>query len=494
MTWQVLIAVDPEINADLVTWVVKTGGAAVSEAVPVNTAAQLPVAITARKNGPLALLVSTLCPELPAWGDTVATVLASREEATRVIVMAEGTADGVPGPQGSLESSPLLKMASVFEGTETGDELQFDYDAMGQALWGGDLPSAKAPIAPASRRALPDTPSEVPSVVKGGHRLSGLFRRKDVTPPSPPATSATMDDSEDIDLEPVPTRVVLPPSKLIAVVGGKGGVGKTTVAATMIAEGARVYGSTLGIDFDYLKPNLSLHFWEIDDDLPNLDLLFDAIDVSRGAPDRGGGEDPESERRMIDDWMNQLRPPMKGVLVVPGPWRRLTTTLPPEHVPGAILDWALEQNEPLVICDTDPALDEAAEAVITRAGQDGVIVLVTTPEYDAIAETDRLRQQITQGLGVPAERLMLIINHRGAPKGAISTKEILSVHLPGIALLAELPWVPQAAHAALRNHRPVQNWPRKIHWEAILAAATGRTPDAGARKKVKKAKNRKKGR
>ncbi len=486
MAWQVLVAVDPEVNADLVTWVVKTGSSAVSEAVPINTAAQLPVAITARKNGPLAILLSTLCPDLPDWAETVATVLQARHAPTHLVVMAEGTTDGVPGTLGSLETAPLMAQAAVFQGTAAGDELQFDYAAIGDKLWGGESDGSTSTSATRSRirRQLP-TASDQPTASER-RRLWGRRGGGSAIPTSRAAGAETAIDfeaSEDL----APMRVVLPPSKLIAVVGGKGGVGKTTVSAAMIAAAAQVYGSALGVDLDYLKPNLSLHFWDIAADLPNLDLLFDAIEVSRSA--QGGEEDPESERRMVEEWMNRLRPPMKGVLVVPGPWRRLKTTLPPEHVPGYILDWALSQNEPLVICDTDPAMDEAAETVIARAGQDGVIVLVTTPEYDAVAETDRVRQQITQGLGVPDERLMVVINHRGSAKGGLSTKEILTTHLPGLELLTELPWVPNAAQSALAAHHPLQHWPRKVRWEAILAAATGRVPAGrGRQRKSKKVK------
>ena len=475
MQWHVIIAVDPQTNTDLVQWATQNGAEAVSQVDAVDSASQLPVVMARAKNAPVALLLSTLCPDLTEWADTVAAVLSQRQQPGRVVLMAEGTPDGAPGDLGSLVASDLVKQAHVMKGQAVGtDEIQFDYDAMGQSLW-GTAPVASPP-APARRIGPPLAPESPPRPEKAEkpRGLRALWAPRARSESGSPAVAVAEDEPDEPETVPAMARVVLPPSKLIVVVGGKGGVGKTTVSAALMAAAARSYGSALGIDFDYLKPNLSLHFWDIAEPLPDLNLLFDEIDVSRHQP---GGSDPDAERRMIAQWMTQLRPPLKGLLVVPGPQRRLKTTLPPEHIPGMILEWAMNQSEPIVVCDTDPALDEAAEVALTTAGNDGTIVLVTTPERDAVAETDRVRRQIIDGMGITAERMVLVINHRGSPRSDLSTTEILKTHLPGIELLAELPWVPKAAQGALANHHPIQNWPRKVRWDTVLAAATGRAPE-----------------
>lgn len=477
MQWHVIIAVDPQTNADLVQWATQNGGEAVSQVEFVDSAAQLPVIMARSKNDPMALLLSTLCPDLTEWAETIAAVLSQRQQPSRTVLMAEGTPDGAPGELGSLAASDLVQRAQVMKGQAVGtDEIQFDYEAMGQDLWG----TALAPPTPSPARRIgpplaesPVPPPQKPEKPRGLRALWASRARSENR--GTPAVVTAEDVLDDFDAPPEPmARIVLPPSKLIVVVGGKGGVGKTTVSAALMAAAARAYGSALGVDFDYLKPNLSLHFWDIAEPLPDLNVLFDEIDVTRQQP---GGSNPDAERRMIAQWMTQLRPPVKGLLVVPGPHRRLKTVLPPEHVPAMILDWAMSQDEPIVVCDTDPALDEAAEVALTTAGNDGTIILVTTPERDAVAETDRVRRQIVDGMGIIAERLVLIINHRGSPRSDLTTAEILSTHLPGIELLAELPWVPKAAQGALANHHPIQNWPRRVRWDTILAAATGRTPE-----------------
>ena len=476
MQWHVIIAVDPQTNADLVQWATQNGGEAVSQVESVDSAAQLPVVMARSKNDPMALLLSTLCPDLTEWADPIAAVLSQRQQPSRAVLMAEGTPDGAPGEFGSLAASDLVQRAQVMKGQAVGtDEIQFDYEAMGQDLWGtAPVPSAPAPARrigpPLAESPVPPPQPEKPR----GLRALWASRTRSANRSTPAVTPAE-DVLDDFDTPSESmARIVLPPSKLIVVVGGKGGVGKTTISAALMAAAARAYGSALGLDFDYLKPNLSLHFWDIAEPLPDLNILFDEINVTREQP---GGSNPDAEQRMIAQWMTQLRPPVKGLLVVPGPHRRLETSLPPERVPGMILDWAMSQDEPIVVCDTDPAVDDAANVALTAAGNDGTIILVTTPERDSVAEADRVRRHIVDGLGVIAERLMLIINHRGSPRSDLTTAEILSIHLPGIELLAELPWVPKAAQGALANHHPIQSWSRKVRWDTILAAASGRPPD-----------------
>lgn len=506
MEWHVIIAVDADSNAAFRDWAIKKGSTVVVDVVTADSAQALPVLMNARKHVPLACLLSTLCPDLPEWGDVLATLIKAREAPTRVVIMAEGGADGVDSPLGRLETSTLRTLATIFEGKPGDDnQVQFDFEAIAQALWGeGEamlappapsppgkprrlLPPLLGEANPSPAAAAPPSPAQVPELAlipeTSPPKRRGLFGfgRKQ---PSVAPVSAMPEESppseggagawDNAPVAAVPSRVILPPSRLIVVMGGKGGVGKTTIVAAMLAAAAQLYGDAIGIDFDYLKPNLALHFWDLRTKLPSLKSVFDAIMVNREATN---AENPDGEVHMIQEWILQLRQPMPGVLLIPGPDRALETVLPPEHVPPYILNWAMAQNPPVVICDTDPTIDEAAEAAILRAEQDGLIVLVTTPEIDAVAETDRLWRQITQGLGVSEDRLRLIINHRGSPKGHLSTKEILQVHLPRLELLAELPWIPRIAQTALSQHRPVTKWPRSVRWDRILAAATGRTAD-----------------
>lgn len=488
--WTVIVAVDPNANTSLLEWVRDQGRDAVQEVLEVAHASQIPNVLTLRSDQPIALWLSTICPDLPQWAQVIMTLIQHRTAPTRIVLLAEGTPDGVAGPLGSLAATPLATAATVFEGQMQPDtgELIYDYPAIGNALWGTAapvVPPASGPSvevtrampgsasAPASAPEIPDHAASPPSPSSRPAKRRWWGRAK--TPPSAPGAEA-------LDVyEPRVVRAVLPASRLIVVVGGKGGVGKTTVAASLLRQAAQRYGSAMGIDFDYLKPNLALHFWPIDARMPNIDELFDSIEIARTAI-RERGIDEDTERRMVGEWIERLRPPEPGVFVIPGPTRRLRVSLPPERTPGYVLDWALAQSDPVVVVDTDPALDEAAETALTRAGQDGVIVLVTTPEYDALAEADRVRQQMVQGLGIPDERIVLLVNHRGSPHDAVSLKDIRTVHLPNLELVGNLPWVPKAANAALMHQRAIP-WPRKVRWDHILVALTGRQPDRHARKR-----------
>lgn len=481
LAWQVIVAVDPESNADLATWVQKNGGEAVQGVTTLDAAGELPVQLSVYKTVPVAILVATMCPELVTWADTWAAVGQQRTQPTRCILLAEGTPDGAPGRLGSLAGTALAQWATVIEGqvTPPDNEIGYDYADIGQRLWGAQpvAPKRRAPASVAVEAADGSVgiDAAAPAAPKGGffsRLLSGKSSKQHATT-----------TSSGTSVQPVTMgsggRVVLPPSRIIVVLGGKGGVGKTTVTAALLDAAARVYGGAVGIDLDYLKPNLALHFWDMEDNLPDLGILFDQIEVARSQP---GGHDPEMERRLVDQWMGSLPPAGAGMMVVPGPHRnRLHAVFPPSGIPDLLIDWTMTRDEPVVVCDTDPALDESAQTAIKRAERDGVAVLVTTPEQDAILETDRVRHQLIEAFGFPTERIMLIVNRRGSPKSALSAKEIAAVHLGGLPLLAELPWVPQAAQEALAKHRPIHSWGRKVQWDAILVAATGRPANKSRR-------------
>ncbi|PSR27143.1 MAG: hypothetical protein C7B46_19575 [Sulfobacillus benefaciens] len=478
--WHIIIAVDAESNPELKDWVQMAAGEGVSGITTIESAGDLPVVLTAHKGEPVAILATTTLDGLGTWGDTWAAVGQQRAEPTRCLLLAEGTLDGTPGRLGSLASSTLVTWAQVIEGQVTADkEIEYDYDAIGRQLWGEESivnrRKAPAPVSTPVDNESAVTISDIKVEVTKSGLLSHLLNKggrsaqsSKVSSPHPPVAAPSVAKATE--------RVILPPSQFVVVVGGKGGVGKTTVAAALLSAAAQAYGGGLGLDLDYLKPNLALHFWDINREVPDLGLLFEQIEMAREQP---GGSDPEVEKRWIKDWMVQLFPLLtNGLIIVPGPDRnRLHASLPPRGIPSVLLEWATAQNEPLVVCDTDPAMDESAQTAVEWAGQsDGRIVLVTTPEYDAVLETNRVRHQLIDGFGFPADQLYLIVNHRGSPKSDISAQDIANIHLNGVPLLAELPWVPHAATSALSHHHPIQSWGKKVRWDQVLMTLTGRTP------------------
>ncbi|MCL6562724.1 MAG: ParA family protein [Firmicutes bacterium] len=459
MAWHVAVAVDAQANGALAEWARTAGGDAVAEVVAFDAADAVPPWLT-QTAGAVAILASSRLPGLGTWAAIWEAVGRQRREPTRCVLLAEGTDDGAPGALGSLAGSPLAAWADVVEGVpDPADPLTvtYDYDDLGRRLWGGE---AAEPPAPGGGEAAPAAGGAVPAGPEARPRWRMPWPRKAEgasRPAKPPPAE----------------RIVLPPSRLIVVCGGKGGVGKTLIAASLIQAAADLYGGAVGVDCDYPKPNLALHFWPADADLPDLGRVFDQIEIARNQP---GGLPPEAEARLLGEWLRALPVPRRGILVVPGPRRdRLQTVLPPEGVPERLLEWALGRPEPVVVVDTDPALDEAAQRALERVAFDGMALLVTTPERDAILEADRVRRQVVEVLGVPPERLGVVVNHRGAPRSAIPAEEIARIHLGGLPLLGEVPWVPRQVAAALAQAAPVA-WGRRSPWPAILAACTGREP------------------
>lgn len=67
--WTVIVAVDPNANTSLLEWVRDQGRDAVQEVLEVAHASQIPNVLTLRSDQPIALWLSTICPDLPQWAD-----------------------------------------------------------------------------------------------------------------------------------------------------------------------------------------------------------------------------------------------------------------------------------------------------------------------------------------------------------------------------------------------------------------------------------------
>ncbi|WP_053958145.1 AAA family ATPase [Sulfobacillus thermosulfidooxidans] len=263
------------------------------------------------------------------------------------------------------------------------------------------------------------------------------------------------------------------PSYTVAVVSGKGGVGKTGIIANLLA----VKGSwnTIALDLDYIKPSLPLYFHEAND-TPALDLrrLLTQIQTHHRPSSPSSGAKglaliealTDDDLRDIQQYVTQAEVVTANARIVPGASRFETVMpVPPPVVMSAILT-ACQKQARFVFVDTPGVPTDPVWIHSVR--QADFVVIVTTPEYAVLLETIDLMRKLDL-LGIPREKRGLIINKRS--KWGYSTASIRTTHLPGLPLLGEIPYDPARWERALQNHHPLAlDHPKP--WQALFTAIT----------------------
>lgn len=273
---------------------------------------------------------------------------------------------------------------------------------------------------------------------------------------------------------PPPTPIADPEvvaAQTIAVVSGKGSVGKTSfVANCLVAAG---HWGAVGIDADYVKPSLHLAFQAADQAVSHeLDQLLVAIQ-SDGRTEAEQEWAPR-DRQTIREWVRNAETVTEGVRIVPGPSRarEVLAAVPPGLVTA--LAEAAQKTARLTLIDTPGSTMESSwvEAVLAADW----IVLVTTPSYSSVLESlDVLRK--LDYLHIPRNRIWLVISHNAKrEKNGYSVAEITQTHLKNLKFLAKIPDEPAKWHQAWRMHRPLAFKERKV-WTEIVQKMTGVDPD-----------------
>lgn len=357
MAWHVLIAIDAEQNADFVTWAerYRTDGV-----LSIQTASSAPEVITQLNHltGAVVILASSALPELTQWAKTWVAMGKARSDPTRCVVLADGTPDGVPGPLGSLADIPeFLAWATVVEGTVPPDNpqiVEYDFDQLARlVLSPGNGPETLSSSAPPLEPPTTKSPAPSPS------RLGWFRSRKSQQPIANSAQKSVPSVTErPRSPRPSPRQIASQrPPELLVVMGGKGGVGKTFLTASLIGSAAQQWGGVVGLDMDYFKPNLALYFWPETDQGPDLGELFQQWEIAQSS----GVTTADAQRRLVEQWLAHIPRLAQGMTIVPGPHRDTAgALLPPMGMPDTLLTWALERREATVIVDTAPTLDEAA--------------------------------------------------------------------------------------------------------------------------------------
>lgn len=231
------------------------------------------------------------------------------------------------------------------------------------------------------------------------------------------------------------------PARIITVVAGKSGTGKSTVVSNLAAMLARDHGlATAVLDLDLQFGDQSLMF-----DAPSSPSIIDLL-VNAGAltPD------------FVLDCMHQGA----GVRILGAPPSpELADLVSAAHVQAVVAD--LKVIFDVVLIDTSGHLSDIALEAIDMAD---ALVVITTP-YLASVKNTKLLLKTMSDLGIPPQKLVTVLN-RMEPGLKMST-EVLESNLK-FPISVELPHTPTALIESVTDGvplamtRPSAEWGQRI--------------------------------
>ena len=203
-----------------------------------------------------------------------------------------------------------------------------------------------------------------------------------------------------------------PVGELIAVVNAKGGAGATFLAcnlAHLAVSATQESAALIGLDMQF--PTLPSYF-----DMKLQHGLIQALESVN-----------ELDAVALDAIMASHESGLKLLAARPGDFRFAFEDLAEQT--KSLFD-LLQRNYQHVIVDMPRRLDEVNAQVVSRASR---VVLVVQQSLPHIQDATRLRQLLRDQLGVPTERVMIVVN-RYSKRGEIQLNDIEKA-LPGSAIM-----------------------------------------------------------
>ena len=229
-------------------------------------------------------------------------------------------------------------------------------------------------------------------------------------------------------------------TRIIGVVSGKGGVGKTTMVANLGMALAKMGRNVVILDANLTTPSLGLHLG-----LPLYPVTLH--DVLKG-------------RANIKDaiYMHE-----SGVKIIPaGISLRDMRGVDSKDLPNALLD--LLGSAEIVLLDASAGFGRETLAAIEAADE---IVIVTNPEISAV--TDALKaSKIAEQLGTKVTGL--ILNHVTGKNYEMSTRDIMGM-LDNVTLIGEVPEDSEVQKAVALRMPVVRNNPKSAASNKIMRIA-----------------------
>ena len=213
-------------------------------------------------------------------------------------------------------------------------------------------------------------------------------------------------------------------SAVVAVVGGRGGAGATTLACALAVTGVRTGRATLLVDGDPLGGGIDLVFGGEDD---------------RGMRWR---DLAETRGRVPASALSEALPTMNGLSVLS--WDRGTAEQVPVEAVQAVLDAGRRAND-LVVVDLPRTVDDSGRAVLAAAT---TVLLVVPNEVRAAAAASR----VAASVGVLCRDLRVVT--RGPSPSGLSGDQV--ARALGLPLLADLRAEPGVELALERGEPPAR--------------------------------------
>jgi MinD-like ATPase involved in chromosome partitioning or flagellar assembly len=298
----------------------------------------------------------------------------------------------------------------------------------------------------------------------------------DTSPDAPRRVLVVLRETTRTQAQAVRTRVV-------AVVGGKGGVGKTSLTANLATAAARLAHTAIALDADWAKPALALRFQAPDAPL-TADPRTMLLNIRQnhlaagaiGAAFQLLPTDLADCRHLLD--LCAAAPAPAGPILVPGPSRDPTlAAVPPPGLLPALVEEAAKLGA-VVFVDTGLPPDPDWDDLVLQADR---VVVAVTPEYEHVLEATEVLRRLT-AIGIDARKVGLVVNRRG--RWGLPTEDIVGVHCrwpdhPPLPLWGVVPWDPARWEASLAQHTPLAlRQPRA--WARLVRQVAGLTPTPAA--------------
>lgn len=279
-----------------------------------------------------------------------------------------------------------------------------------------------------------------------------------------------------------PVRVIR--DKVIAVIAGKGGAGKTSVVANLFALGAMTE-AVGAVDCDLHKSALYMHFWDAAHHPPYANFQDLAQTVEANHTRELGTEhmaytltarDREDCRRWVEH--SAAKPWHHGILV---PGVRRDTPLTFDPLPGIaaqVVHWVRERAT-VTFVDTPAPWDTSWDSLVLSADR---LLLVTTPEQEHVLEASDVLRRLEDQLGIDRSKVSLVVNRRANGWGVSTDTIAATLKLKPVAVITDAPKAWEAARAA---QRPVSlgGGPNARVWVSLYSRLTGLTPGKQPRPK-----------